>query len=76
MATKRNKQEYTKPKIIVHVEGGVVLAVYASEDMEVELIDMDNVKAGEYASEEAYKKAVEGAESVVENAAKKMKSVF
>jgi len=38
----------TKPHIIIHIEGGVCQGVYCNDARaEIEVIDIDNAKAGE-----------------------------
>jgi hypothetical protein len=53
-------------KIVIHVEGGNVQSVYSSEkNVEVEIIDMDNIKGELYDSEEEYAEKVQQAENAI-----------
>jgi hypothetical protein len=56
-----------KMRVVILVEGGAVQGVYASDSVELEIVDMDDLKEegkGYAARERILKKAIEGMKEV------------
>lgn len=66
-----------KTKIIAIIEGGVLCDVFSSSPgVEVELIDWDNVREGDYENEKEREDAIEHAEELEKQARETMNCVF
>ncbi|MFH1019030.1 MAG: hypothetical protein V1782_00255 [Pseudomonadota bacterium] len=51
----KNSKDVQMPKVIIHVEGGLVQAVYSAEELDIQVYDLDMPDFATYTEIEAIK---------------------